>query len=90
LRELKRKPKTITATEFEKREFYAQLKFWARNMNYKPGWAANQYREKFGVWPHDAWSDWIAEKPPTPETMGWIRAQQIRFRQARRKEERAA
>ena len=35
-----------------KAEFMGSLKTHAKEKGYKPGWAANQYREKLGVWPN--------------------------------------
>lgn len=61
----------------EKAIFYGGLKAYASARNYKPGWAANQYKAKTGVWPN-AYKN-APEVPPTPEVMGWIRHQQIKY-----------
>src|SRR3546814_13375621 len=35
----------------EKQLWYSGLRFIQVERGYKPGWSANQYRNKFGVWP---------------------------------------
>jgi superfamily II DNA or RNA helicase len=35
-----------------KEQFLSELHCYARQKNYKEGWAANKYRERFGVWPN--------------------------------------
>lgn len=68
-------------TNDQKRAFYGELKEYARTMNYKEGWAANQYRSKFGVWPN-AYKDAPLREPST-DTMSWIKSQQIRYAKRR-------
>jgi superfamily II DNA or RNA helicase len=67
-----------------KQHVHSQLLRVARQRGYKPGWAANKYREKFGVWPrglHDV------EAAPTAELLGWLKSQQIRFAKGAQKGE---
>src|SRR5882672_7220490 len=59
----------------EKQLFYSQLLGHCRNRGYKDGWAANKYREKFGVWPRGM-SDVATEV--SFEVAQWIKAGQIR------------
>ena len=80
LRELKRKPKEPKEKKWlpeDKAQFLAELKAYAQQQGYKPGWASNQYREKLGVWPnHD-----IAHVRPalqiSYETRNWIKSRLI-------------
>lgn len=58
-----------------KEQFYGELRWHEAAMGYKVGWAANQYRTRFGVWPN-AYRDAFPRKP-SYETMSWVRAQQI-------------
>ena len=54
-------------TEFsmaDKRRFFAGLKHYAQERGYKAGWAANQYRRKFKVWP-DHSIEHVTPEPPT-------------------------
>ncbi len=64
------------ATPDHKQHIYSQLLHVCRAKNYKTGWAANQYREFFGVWPRG-----LNEVSATPssEIMSWLKSQQIRF-----------
>lgn len=57
-----------------KQEWYSGLLQHAVSKNYNPGWAANQYREKFGVWPRGLQDVCIF---PTKEVAGWILHKQI-------------
>jgi len=64
-------------TRETKEQFYSELSKYAAFKGYKGGWAANQYREKYGVWPnkinrHDVetWGEM---------THNWIRYQNIKY-----------
>jgi superfamily II DNA or RNA helicase len=60
----------------EKAQFFAGLKFYGIERGYKPGWAANQYRKKFLVWPaHEI--EGVAPRPPSMQVRQWIRSGQI-------------
>lgn len=67
----------------EKAKFYAGLLGYAERKGYKRGWAANQYREKFGVWPN-AYKD-VNAQPPGEEVMRWVKHQEIKFRYSKGK-----
>lgn len=58
-----------------KESFFGQLKWHCAVKGYQPGWAAQKYRDKFGVWP-DAHRD-AAPVEPTYSTLAWIRSTQI-------------
>lgn len=58
-------------------EFYRQLKHFAAARNYKSGWVAHKYREKFGDWPNGL--DHFPPMPPSPTTLGWIKSRLIAF-----------
>lgn len=73
----------------EKALFLAGLKFYAIERGYKPGWAANQYRNKFKVWPaHEI--EHVAPRPPTMEIKQWIRSGQIRWALSKKRAEATA
>jgi DNA repair protein RadD len=59
---------------------YSGLLFYAGSRGYKKGWAAQQYRQAFGVWPSG-----LAEQPvpPTIEQSQWIKSRQIAFAKGR-------
>lgn len=64
----------------EKQEVYSQLLHYARTRGFRDGWAAHQYKTKFGVWPRN-----LAEVPqtPTPQILSWIRSRQIAYAKSR-------
>jgi superfamily II DNA or RNA helicase len=64
----------------DKQSWYSQLLHIANERGYKPGWAANQYRQKFGVWPRG-----LQETPvePTPEVRSYIKSRMIAFAKRR-------
>lgn len=64
-------------TMLEKEDFYGQLLGYARDKGYKSGWAANKYREKFGVWPNKM--NHVGPEEISFEVASWIKAGQIRW-----------
>lgn len=72
LQELKAKKKlNRELTDWQKKDFFGELQHYAMQKGYKPGWAANKYRERFSVWPN-AHKD-AAPKEPTPETLDYLK-----------------
>jgi hypothetical protein len=75
------KVKATKATKFtmpEKAVFLSGLKFYGIEKGYNPGWASNQYRRKFSVWPDPSIAG-VAPRPPTMEVRQWIRSGQIAY-----------
>ena len=81
LRELKRKPKAESVVD--KVTFLAELKAYAQERGYKPGWAANQYRAKLGVWPNNQIADVEPARGISPETRSWIKSRLIAWAHSR-------
>ena len=84
------KPKKSRAREFtmdEKVQFFAELKAYAADKGYKPGWAAAKYRERFEVWPNDYRLKSAAPIPPSATTLSWIRSRQIAWAKSKRRAE---
>jgi superfamily II DNA or RNA helicase len=69
----------------EKATFFAGLKHYAEHHDYKPGWAANKYRDRFGVWPNDVRVAQVTPATPDAKTTAWIRSQAIRFAKAKQR-----
>ena len=65
----------------DKQEFYSGLLEHARIKGYKRGWAANNYREKFGVWPQTILH---IEGPIVPSVANWILKKNIAWARAKR------
>jgi DNA repair protein RadD len=76
------------ATTGEGAAFYAQLKGYAVQRDYKPGWAANKFREKFGMWPNGFKN--VEAREPTPQTVSWIKSRNIAWAKSRKRHEHTA
>lgn len=68
----------------DKRDFYGQVLWIARDRNRSQGWASHTYRDRFGVWPIGE-AKAAMPKPPTPEVMNFVKAKDIRFVKGRAK-----
>lgn len=79
----KSKPKKKEWTYEEKSDFYAQLKFIGRERGYAEGWAANQYRTKFSVWPNGFKN--CDPKEASPEVRSWVKSRQIAYAKSKEK-----
>ncbi len=93
LGEVDRASKAVQAIRADARErtkFHAMLLWIGREKSYKPGWAAAQYRQKFGAWP--AAPSWSPPAPelPSPEVRAWVRSRQIAYARERAAEQAAA
>lgn len=64
-----------------KREFFGGLKQYAQDKGYKPGWAANKYRQRYGVWPNK-YRD-TEPVPPNEMVRGFITHENIRYAKRR-------
>jgi DNA repair protein RadD len=70
--------------ELDRQTFYAELRGFqatARKKDgspYKSSWAANQYKDKHGIYPPWIWNN-HAPLPPTPATLRWIQHRRIAF-----------
>jgi superfamily II DNA or RNA helicase len=75
--ELDGKKANRTDTKETKQQFLSELTYYAECRGYKKGWVANQYREKYGVWPNKInchKTDKLGEM-----THNWIRYQNIKY-----------
>lgn len=74
-------------TEEERKVFFAELKGYALLKEYKPGWAAVKYKDKFKQWP----PRWFDSVPPStvisPTMQLWIRSQNIRWAKSKKNSE---
>jgi DNA repair protein RadD len=69
-------------TQEERIIFYGELRNIADQRSYKTGWAAQQYKTKFGSFPPWAWN----HRPtctPSSATLSWVRSRQIAFAKSR-------
>jgi hypothetical protein len=66
----------------DRQDFYSQVLYVARSRGFKDGWAAYQYKEKFGVFPRNIEQ---VVKIPSPTTLNWIKSRAIAFAKAKAK-----
>jgi superfamily II DNA or RNA helicase len=64
------------ATKQEQILFYGELRRIAQERGYKAGWAAQQYKTRFGSFPPWAWND-SPTCSPTAATLSWVKSRQI-------------
>lgn len=69
----------------QKSLFFGGLKGYGRGHGYAPGWASNQYRNKFGAWPN-AYKNAPA-CIPSQEVNNYIKMTQIAYRARKKKAE---
>jgi superfamily II DNA or RNA helicase len=62
-------------------QWHKMLTWIAVERNYKSGWVAHKYKEKFGIWPPTRLP--VTQIEPTPEVRSWVRSRTIAFAKAR-------
>jgi hypothetical protein len=78
----------VVPTESERRLFFAELRGHQRTARkkdgtpYANGWAANQYRTKYGSYPPWSWNN-DAPQSPSLATQRWIKSRIIAWAKAR-------
>jgi superfamily II DNA or RNA helicase len=80
--ELKSRSEAQAVTQANRLAFYRELAAIGLARGYKQGWAANQFKSKFGHYPPWAWND-LPPIPPRPSTFSWVKSRQIAFARAR-------
>lgn len=68
----------------ERQAFFAELKAYASLKEYKPGWAAFKFKEKFGGWPPDSMKATAPAAAVSGTTSSWIRSRNIARAMARK------
>ena len=67
------KPKETKA--HDKKKWYAQLLFIAKQKGYNIGWSSHKFKDKFGHFPH---SKQVLPQAPTKEVLGFLKYLQIK------------
>jgi DNA repair protein RadD len=80
--ELTSRSEAKQATKHDQITFYSELRGFAQERGYKTGWAAQQYRTKFGSFPPWSWND-FPSLIPTRATRMWVKSRQIAYAKAR-------
>lgn len=79
------KPKS-QMSEADRRIFFMELAGYGEMKEYKPGWAANQYKQRFGEWPPWAWKTHVEKHgglEPSLATSRFIQSRMIAYRKAK-------
>jgi DNA repair protein RadD len=76
------KPKPNEWTHERRHLFHRQLVGVAMQRGYRLGWAAHQYKAKFGHWPPHSN---VEPMVPNPEVTSWVRSRQIAYAKAMQK-----
>jgi DNA repair protein RadD len=80
--ELASRRAAMATTQQERIKFHAELRHIADQRSYKSGWAAQQYKTKFGSFPPWAWNNLPTVTPSGP-TLSWVRSRAIAFAKRR-------
>ena len=68
----------------DKTEFYAQLKWVAREKRYSDGWVAHAYKDRFGVWPKGLKG--VVPKAASPAVLQFVKRKNQRFARQKKKQ----
>lgn len=74
-----------SATIEERARFYAELRQMGIDRGRKPGWAANTYKERFGVWPNDPRIRYAEPRRPSIATINFVRQRANEWREEQRR-----
>ena len=77
-------------TERERRAFYAEIKAYAKQHGYKPGWSANKYRERFSAYPPRSFDGVPPAAEVSPAIASWVRSRAIAWAKSKKRQEMAA
>lgn len=74
--------KPIVFDKGTKQRWWSGLLYYAQDKGFKQGWAANKYKDKFGVWPRSLLD---SAKFPDDDVRNFIVSQQIRYAKSKKK-----
>jgi hypothetical protein len=74
------RPKAPKPTAEEKQRTFAMLAHIGRERGYKPGWASQKYRDRFGVLPA---IKSVVPIPPDDAMRSWVRSRDIAYAKRR-------
>jgi DNA repair protein RadD len=77
--------KASAMSKEERMHFFLELSGYAQMKGWKPGWAAYQYKERFGEWPEWKWKDHVDQHggtEPSLTTARYVQSRMIAKRKA--------
>ena len=80
--ELISRREAVAATMQERITFHGELRGIAQERGYKTGWAAQQFKAKYGVYPPWDWNDYPS-LIPTLKTRSWVKSRAIAYAKRR-------
>ena len=72
---------TARKNQAENQNFYSELLQYAKMRDYKEGWAAHKYKEKYGIFPPRGLQK--TYRAPSLSTVNFIKSRQIAWSKAR-------
>jgi hypothetical protein len=73
------KTASIVAGSKEQMKFYSELRSIVEKRNYKPGWAAQIFKARYGSFPPRTWNT-LPTTDPTAATRDWIKNYYIKLK----------
>ncbi len=73
------------ATMSDKAWFFGELKAYAKERGYAPGWAARKYKDRYSVWPNHPQIKDAPERALSAGTHSWIRSRNIAWAKSQEK-----
>jgi superfamily II DNA or RNA helicase len=70
---------SLSPDRLDQMQFYLELRGLAHERDYKGGWTAHKYKERFGGFPPWAWND-LPAVVPTIETRRWVQSRFIAWK----------
>ncbi|UDL95481.1 DEAD/DEAH box helicase [Lichenihabitans sp. PAMC28606] len=64
----------------DEQRWFSSLVWIVKSKNYKPGWAAAKFKDKFGCWPHGLDDTQVQ---PQQDVLNWVRSTHIRYAKRR-------
>jgi superfamily II DNA or RNA helicase len=74
-------PRGTPAPYSERQRWFSGLLYIAERRDYKQGWAAYKFKERFGFWPDAMLKE---PRPPATDIVNWVKSRQIAWAKARR------
>lgn len=72
-------------SEVDQKAFYAEMKAYASEHGYKPGWSAAKYRERFGNWPPRSFESVAPAAEVSPAISSWVRSRNIAWAKSKKR-----